>query len=81
MFLMSNALMVSLLSNVLIIVGGIYCILYFGGFVVPKHRNEELREKFEDYKKRRGKFLVFTGSLLVLLGGVKMLFLLSASSF
>lgn len=76
MFLISNALMINLLSNLLMIVGGVCCILYFGGFVVPKHRSEAQRQKFEDYKKRRGKFVVFTGSLLVLLGGIRMLFLL-----
>jgi hypothetical protein len=76
MFIISNVLMINLLSNLLMIVGGVCCILYFGGFIVPKHRSEAQREKFEDYKKRRGKLVIFTGGLLILLGGFKMLFLL-----
>jgi hypothetical protein len=78
MFLVNNPLMVTLLSNGLMIIGGVYCILYFGGYIVPKHRNEGERAKFEDYKKRRGKFLVFTGCLLVLLGSVQLLFSLTS---
>jgi hypothetical protein len=70
---MTYALMGNLLSHLLMIIGGVYCVLFFGGFVAPKHRSEAQREKFEAYKEKRGKFLVFTGSLLILLGGVQML--------
>lgn len=81
MFIISYALIGDLLSNFLMIIGGAYCILLFGGYMKPKHRDEAQRQKFEVYKEKWGSFMVFTGCLLILLGTIQILFSLGFFDF
>jgi len=37
------------------LLGGIYCILYFGKYITPKFKNEEQEEKYKFYIEKNGK--------------------------
>lgn len=55
------------------ILGGIYCILYFGGYKTPKTKNNEKLEKFENMRARHGKKITIIGVFLVLFGAFNLL--------
>lgn len=56
------------IGEIIPIVAGIYCILYFGGYKSPKTKNNESLDKFENLKKKHGKKIILMGVFLILFG-------------
>jgi hypothetical protein len=48
------------------IISGVYCILYFGGYKIPK--TKENLDGFNKLKEKHGKKIVILGIILILFG-------------
>ena len=57
-----------ILESLLPIGGGIYVILIFGGFYTPKLKDEGAQIRLEKTIKKRGKWIVLLGVIMILLG-------------
>lgn len=73
MFLASYALIGNVLYNLILILTGGYLLLLFNGIINPKFKTEEAQQKFEEYKEKRGTFVLLTAFMLTLLGLIQLL--------
>lgn len=73
MLLISFALVGNILYNLLLILTGGYLLLLFNGILNPKFKTPEAQQKFEDYKEKRGTFVLLTAFMLTLLGCIQLL--------
>ena len=57
-----------ILGELIPLVAGVYCILYFGGYQTPKYNDESQKLKFEELKDKHGKKFYFGGIFLAFYG-------------
>jgi hypothetical protein len=57
-----------IIGELIQLLAGVYCVLYFGGYKTIKFKDDSQRESFEKLKSKHGKKFVYLGYFLVLLG-------------
>ncbi len=55
-------------GEILAIIIGLYCLLYFGGFISPKAEDDSKLEQFNKLKNKHGKKIMALGLVLILYG-------------
>ncbi|MDO6739396.1 hypothetical protein [Wenyingzhuangia sp. 2_MG-2023] len=57
-----------IIGELIPIIGGVYCVLYYGGYKTPKAKNDESLKKFNEQKEKHGKKFTILGYLLIAYG-------------
>ncbi len=57
-----------ILGELIPLLGGIYIVVYFGGYRTPKYKNEAQKESFEKLRSKHGKKVFYLGIFLILYG-------------
>ena len=57
-----------LIGELIPIIAGIYCVLYFGGHKTPKTNNDKDLERFNQFKSNHGTKMKVLGIILIIFG-------------
>jgi len=57
-----------LIFGIFQISAGIYCILFFGGRIKPKFKNDDQKNQYLSVKTKYGKLLIICGYIIIVTG-------------
>ncbi len=60
--------LLGIIGDLIPIITGLYCVLYFGGYKEPLSNDEEKLERFNAIKEKHGKKLTILGYVLMIFG-------------
>ncbi len=62
-----------IIGELIPIILGVYCVLYFGGYKQPKTNDTEKLERFNEIKEKHGGKIKILGYILILLGAFNLI--------
>ena len=57
-----------IIGELIPIIAGVYCVLYFGGYKEPKTNDAEKLKRFNEIKGKHGKKIKILGYILIIFG-------------